>query len=91
MMYRLLVFCLLLTASAAALAGDPHAGKALVDKNCTSCHGSEIYTRPDRKVNSLDGLKKQVRRCELMLGLKWFDDQIDDATTHLNDSFYKFE
>ena len=91
MFYRFFASCLLLSAAAATQAGDPHAGKALVDKDCTSCHGSEIYTRPDRKVNSLDGLKKQVRRCELMLGLKWFDDQIDDVTSHLNDSFYKFK
>ena len=91
MIYRLLAFFLMISAAAGVQAADPHAGKALVEQNCVSCHGNEVYTRPDRKVTSLDGLKKQVRRCELMLGLKWFDDQINDATTHLNDSFYKFK
>ncbi len=84
-------YLLLLSAATTAQAGDAHTGKALVDKNCYSCHGNEIYTQADRKVNSLGGLTKQVQRCELALGLSWFDDQINDATTHLNDNFYKFK
>lgn len=74
-----------------AQAGDIQAGKSLVDKNCYSCHGTEVYTRENRKITSLPGLKKQVRRCELALGLSWFDDQIDNATAYLNDGYYKFE
>ena len=49
----------LLTATAAQ-AGDAKLGKALVEANCTRCHGSEVYTRPDHKVKSFDGLVKQV-------------------------------
>ena len=92
MSHRIPLLCLLLiSAATTAQAGDAHAGKALVDKNCYSCHGNEVYTRADRKMKSLSGLKKQVQRCELALGLSWFDDQIDDATSHLNDNFYKFK
>jgi hypothetical protein len=92
MSHRIPLLCLLLiSAATTAQAGDAHAGKALVDKNCYSCHGNEVYTRADRKMNSLDALKKQVQRCELALGLSWFDDQIDDATSHLNDNLYKFK
>lgn len=65
--------------------------------HCTSCHASltggdpnKLYTRENRRVTSLDGLGKQVRRCELSLGLKWFDDQVDAVTTYLNDTYYKF-
>ncbi len=72
-------------------AADIAEGKALVDENCQRCHGSEVYTRADRRVTSMDGLTKQVRRCELSLGLSWFDDQVDAAGAYLNDTYYKFK
>lgn len=79
----------LLAASPVLQAAD--AGKALVDRNCTSCHGDAVYTRENRRVTTLEGLKKQVRRCELSLGLKWFDDDINAVTTYLNKNYYHFE
>ena len=66
-------------------------GAALHAKNCVSCHGSEVYSRTDRRVTSRPGLTKQVRRCELALGLGWFDDQIDAVAGHLNDHYYHFK
>lgn len=65
--------------------------EALYDKNCTSCHGTEVFTRADRKITSLDALHGQVRMCEQNLGLTWFDDQISAVTNLLNDRYYKFE
>lgn len=65
-------------------------GQKLVDENCTHCHGSEYYTRADRKIASLPKLRAQVQRCEGSLGLQWFDDQVDSVTEYLNASFYKF-
>ena len=79
---------LFLTASAAA---DIEEGKTLVQANCHSCHGQEIYTREDRKVQTLPGLRKQVQRCEQARGLSWLDDQVDSVTNYLNDSFYRFK
>ena len=70
---------------------DPHEGKVLVEENCQKCHGSEYYTREDRKVNSLPALGKQVRFCEQALGLTLFDDQIESITEHLNQEYYKFK
>ena len=86
-----LVSLLLLAAVGSAQAGDPQEGKILVDKNCYSCHGNEIYTRSARKVTSLAGLSTQVQRCELALGLRWFDDQIENAATYLNENYYHFK
>lgn len=79
----------LLTTSASA--ADPAHGRQLQEANCMSCHDNSVYTRKDRKVTSLDGLQKQVRRCELTLGLQWFDEDVDDVTTHLNQNFYQFK
>lgn len=69
---------------------DLNRGKTLTEQNCIKCHGSEVYSREDRRVSSLSGLHKQVRRCEQMLGLTWFDDDIKNVSGHLNQEYYKF-
>ena len=76
---------------------DAKAGKALVAKNCISCHaesfggdGSGIYTREFRKVKTSQGLVAQVRNCNTMIGLKWFEDEELNVAKHLNQTYYKF-
>jgi len=81
----------LLAATSSLPAANLDNGKALVDGNCTKCHDERIYTRPDRRVTTLDGLNKQVRRCELSLGLKWFDEDINDVAAYLNQTYYHFK
>jgi cytochrome c553 len=81
---------LLATASSLPAANIDN-GKKLVADNCMKCHDQKVYTRPDRHVTSLDGLNKQVRRCEQSLGLKWFDDDIDDVAAYLNQNYYHFK
>ena len=78
----------LLTTTASLPAADLDNGKALVEANCTKCHDARVYTRPDRRVTTLEGLTAQVRRCELSLGLKWFDDDIGDVAAYLNENYY---
>ena len=70
---------------------DAAEGHQLLEEHCTHCHGSEYYTREDRKIGSLPKLRAQVQRCEMSLGLQWFDDQIDSVTEHLNATYYKFK
>lgn len=74
-----------------AEAADPQTAKQLVDTHCYKCHGTEVYTRPDRRVTSLPKLHSQVRRCELALGLQWFDQDIEDVADYLNKEFYRFK
>lgn len=76
---------------------DTRAGKMLVEKHCISCHassfggnGSGIYTRDHRKVNSSSGLVAQIRNCNTMLGLKWFEDEELNVAKYLNQTYYKF-
>jgi mono/diheme cytochrome c family protein len=77
----------------AAIAEQP-AGHAmqLINQNCVRCHDNSIYGRPEgtRRVNNWDELHKQVRRCELMLGLQWFDEDVAAVAKNLNSRFYKF-
>ena len=77
---------------------DAIAGKNLADKHCISCHasshggdGSAIYTREYNKVKTSKGLVAQVRNCNTMLGLKWFDNEELNVASYLNKTYYKFD
>ena len=86
-----LIAATLLATTGAVSAADSANGKSLTEQNCMGCHEDAVYTRKDRRVTSLAGLEKQVRRCELTLGLKWFDDDVNDVVAYLNENFYKFK
>jgi mono/diheme cytochrome c family protein len=79
-----------LCAALPASAADAQRGHALHEKHCTACHGSEVYTRPDRRVTSLAGLRKQVNRCKHTLEVQWFDDDVEDVVAYLNQTYYRF-
>jgi cytochrome c553 len=81
----------LLTAASSLSAANIDNGKKLVADNCTKCHDERVYTRPDHRVTTLDGLSQQVSRCEQSLGLKWFDDDIADVAAYLNQTYYHFK
>ena len=74
--------------SASASEGvDAH---GLIEDNCTSCHGSEMYTREDRKVNSLSALKAQVKACDSNLNTGMSSEQLEAVALLLNEEYYKF-
>ncbi len=72
-------------------AADLKAGQALHDGKCVSCHASEVYTRADHRVTSMDGLRAQVQRCDSNLELGWFEEEIENVSQYLNSKYYKFE
>lgn len=83
--------------SSTAIASDVNRGKSLHDDNCIECHvsiqggdGSGIYTRADRRIDSLPALRSQVNRCKNSMGVSWPQDQIDDVVAYLNSMYYKF-
>ena len=65
-------------------------GQEIVQKDCTKCHGDEVYTRSERRVHSLAALGKQVRRCKDNIGIQLFDEDVDDVVKYLNSKYYKF-
>jgi hypothetical protein len=81
-----------LLASLEAVGADPQAGRQLVEASCqnANCHGSEIYTRAERRVGNLDQLKTQIHRCEQNLGLRWFDEDVDNVAAYLDREYYRF-
>ncbi|MDQ5768776.1 hypothetical protein [Thiothrix subterranea] len=78
------------TAPAPVVAAGGHPGQAIHDANCISCHDSGVYTRADRKMTDLTMLAGQVRRCDANLGTKLFDEDLDNVTAFLNETYYKF-
>ena len=89
-MKRSLIFAALLATGSYTLA-DAERGQQLHDEHCMKCHDSGVYTRENRRVADQAALVKQVKRCELNLGLRWFDNDINDVAQYLNQSFYKFK
>ncbi len=61
------------------------------EQHCTGCHDTTLYTRPNRRVNSLDRLKSQVRFCSTHLGIQLFDDELEALVDHLNRHYYRLD
>ena len=76
--------------AAPAYAADIENGADLHFTNCTGCHDESVYTRADRRVQSLDKLGGQVRFCKDSLELSWFDEDVDDVVEYLNETYYHF-
>ena len=81
---------LLLLSSAAATAAEFDAA-SYHDAQCMKCHGTEVYTRDPRRVNSFGALESQVAMCDANLGTKLFPDDLASLVDYLNESFYQFE
>lgn len=96
--YTVLLLLLFVFLTTASFAADTEQGKELHNTHCKSCHvgmsggeGDLLYTRADRRANSLTKLENQVRRCETNLELKWFEEDIMDVVQFLNTHYYKFK
>ena len=76
--------------SSISIAIDSEEGKDLYEEDCTKCHDSSIFTRKDRNVNNLKALKIQVHQCITSQGYSWFDEDEENVTAYLSESFYKF-
>ena len=82
---------LLVPTAYAALPGDSAEGKRLHDASCLGCHDSRVYTRKDRVVQSLDGLKEQLGACSHMANREFSAAEAQNIIKYLNDRFYRFQ
>lgn len=71
-------------------AADVANGKQLTEQHCTSCHGTESYTKQDRSVQSLADLYNRIQMCTQAQKLNWQDKEVEDVTAYLNEAFYHF-
>lgn len=73
-----------------AWAIDPEMGRALHKQSCTACHGTEMYTRADRKIDSYPALQSRVARCTAPAAVQWNDEQKAAVVEYLDQEFYQF-
>ena len=73
-----------------ALTADSVQGKTLHDANCTKCHNTSVYTRPNRTINSLAALNERLVMCTHAAQVTLTDDEQKSIVQYLNEQFYKF-
>ena len=78
-------------------AGDAKTGKALVERDCVSCHAAKfpgdpdrMYTRAEHRVKTPAKLLAQVLACNTNLAKGYFPDEEEHIAAYLNLEFYKF-
>jgi mono/diheme cytochrome c family protein len=74
-----------------ARAADPAQGKKLHDAHCTTCHGTSVYSRPDRKIKSLAALNERLIACTHAAQVELSDAEQKSIVQYLNEQFYKFK
>jgi len=74
-----------------ALAEQLEEGKELNTDNCTKCHNTSVYTKEDRKVQTLEVLTKRVKGCNTKTGAGLDDEELEALTLFLNTEYYKFD
>lgn len=77
-------------AHAAAFPGDVADGKRLHDGACMGCHNTDVYTRKDRVVQSVDALKEQLVSCSHMARAELSTSEMQYLLKYLNEQFYHF-
>lgn len=87
-----LLLATLATTTALAENKPAHAdGKKLHDSKCMSCHKTDVYSREDRRVQSLKALSSQVENCmKGPAGANWSPAETQAVVEYLNSKFYKF-
>lgn len=69
--------------------GDAGRGEILHEA-CLGCHGTDLYTAPDRKVRSLDELNKELDRWNDHYNPKFTEKEMADLLAYVNERYYKF-
>lgn len=87
------IISLLITYASPSLAGNAENGKHLFGEQpekCLSCHADPIhFTRADRAAD-LASIEKWVRQCDVRHNTTWFDDEIKDVVSYLNQTYYHY-
>lgn len=88
---RLGAFVVLLLGAASAAGAEPNADRgAKLHEVCLQCHGTELYVPPRRKIDSMQGLRKETERWSRSYNPKLTKAEVDDLVAYLNRDFYKF-
>ncbi len=73
------------TATAAVDADKLHTAR------CMGCHDTSVYTRPDRRVQSLEALSGQINACGHGSGQPLGAEERSAMLQYLNQRYYRFK
>lgn len=90
-MWKVAVLAVCLGAAGGPAVAAPIDAAALHQSQCMSCHGTEVYTRADRRVQSMEMLQAQINRCTLATRAGWSEEQKAAVVKYLNDQYYHFD
>ncbi len=80
----------LLVAPLVSWGADLQRGEGLYLNHCLSCHESTAHIREDRHAETIEELRRWVVRWAVQLNLGWSRREIEDVTTYLNRTYYRF-
>ncbi|MDT0618025.1 hypothetical protein RM531_06035 [Salinisphaera sp. P385] len=86
---QFLLAAVIATVALPAVAADINARRLITD-DCTGCHGNEVFSRQDRTVSSMPGLKARVRNCTAVAGADWSSNEMQAVVEYLNERYYDF-
>jgi len=72
-----------------ALATEPDRGRMLYENHCLGCHESRLHIREDRQMDSIAGLRAEIRRWGTVQELKWRQQDVEDVLDYLNEHYYR--
>ncbi|SDZ88413.1 hypothetical protein SAMN05660964_00513 [Thiothrix caldifontis] len=85
----LLIFCggLLLMQTALAEPDPVNGQKLFTHSPCDT----EQLTAPNPNITDIASLEKEVRQCDISRNINWYDDEIKDVVSYLNQTYHKFQ
>lgn len=66
-------------------------GELLYSTHCNACHTSQVHWREQKLVTDWNSLVAQVRRWQLVSGLRWSEEEVTDVAHYLNATFYEYK
>jgi hypothetical protein len=77
-------------ATRSASAADPGRGAALYELRCGNCHSESVHGRSKRVATDFGEVRGWVNRWNESLGLRWGNEEIDDVSVYLNNTYYRY-
>jgi len=83
-----LLVCAAIVTGTSADSADLERGKLLHDNHCRMCHDSVAYKRAATATTDYAQLRAQVVRWQSNTGLRWSEEDIDNVTVYLAQTYY---
>ena len=87
--YISLLICAAIVTHPSAHSADLERGKLLHDNHCRLCHDSIAYKRSSAAAADYAQVRAQVVRWQSNTGLRWSEEDVDNVTAYLVQTYYK--